>query len=818
MAVKKSELYGSIWKSCDELRGSMDASQYKDYVLTLLFVKYVSDRYSGPSSILEVPKGGSFADLVALKNKVDIGDKTNKVIAKLAKANGLEDVIITKDVDFNNEDKLGKGADLVERLTNLIAIFDDPRLNFSNNVADGDDLLGDAYEYLMRHFATESGKSKGQFYTPSEVSRIMAKAIGAGGATSAKQTIYDPTCGSGSLLLKAHAEAKAGSGFDLAVYGQEKDNATAVLARMNMILHNCPTAEIAPADSTMSHPAFKDERNASQLKTFDFVVANPPFSSKNWSTGVKPLSDEYKRFEYGVPPAKNGDYAFLLHILASLKATGKGAVILPHGVLFRSGSEGEIRKEIINRGFIKAIVGLPANLFYGTGIPAVIVVLDKEEAAERTGIFMIDASKGFTKDGPKNRLRDRDIHKIVDTLTQGSEIDGYSRLVPISEIVDSKNDYNLNLPRYIDSSDPEDVQDLTAHLFGGIPNRDIDKLEAFWKVAPDLRGSLFEPFSRDGYSLLRVSPDDVLTTIYVDPQYQKFIAEAEANFRAWLSEFTSEFGALEKGAKPKQVIEKLAESLLQKSSSLPLLDPYGIYQVLMSYWTSVLQDDAFLVAAVGWLEAAELHTVTAKGEEFDLRVGKTKFRSDLLPARVLIDASFPNLRDALAAAEEEAALHESSLEALIAEFAGDEGLVDEANTGTSKSEKKTRANRIVEIANEPEFIEELEVLKQLTSIVEKFDLAKTQVKTYQTELTNSLLVKYRDLDEAEVKRLSVIKWESALLEAVVLDRSRISQSLSDRISQLGERYNETLPSVVALVEDLQRKMTGHLALLGLELK
>jgi len=817
MAVKKSELYGSIWKSCDELRGSMDASQYKDYVLTLLFVKYVSDRYTGPSSILEVPKGGSFADLVTLKNKVDIGDKTNKVIAKLAKANGLEDVIITKDVDFNNEDKLGKGADLVERLTNLIAIFDDPRLNFSNNVADGDDLLGDAYEYLMRNFATESGKSKGQFYTPSEVSRIMAKAIGAGEATSAKQTIYDPTCGSGSLLLKAHAEAKAGSGFDLAVYGQEKDNATAVLARMNMILHNCPTAEIAPADSTMSHPAFKDERNASQLKTFDFVVANPPFSSKNWSTGVKPLSDEYKRFEYGVPPAKNGDYAFLLHILASLKATGKAAVILPHGVLFRGGSEGDIRKQIINRGFIKAIVGLPANLFYGTGIPAVIMVLDKEGASERTGIFMIDASKGFTKDGPKNRLRDRDIHKIVDTLTQRSEIDGYSRLVPIAEIVDPKNDFNLNLPRYIDSSDPEDIQDLSAHLFGGIPNRDIDALAAYWKVAPKLRGSLFGPFSRDGYSFLRVAPEDVLVTVYIDPQYKKFVSEAEANFRVWLSEFSSEFGALEKGAKPKQVIEKLAESLLEKSTALPLLDPYGIYQVLMSYWTDVLQDDAFLVAAVGWLEAAELHTVTAKGEESDLKVGKTKFRSDLLPARVLIDACFPEMRDALAAAEEEAALRESELATLIEEYTGDEGLLDEALTGTSKVDKKVRAIRITEISNEPEFVEELEVLKMCVEIVEKLDLAKQTIKTEQTNLTGALLAKYRDLDEAEVKRLCLIKWESALVAAIESDRSGVAQRLADRISILGDRYDDVLGTLRLNSGEFDSKMDTNLAAMGYRL-
>ncbi len=794
----------------------MDASQYKDYVLTLLFVKYVSDRYSGPSSILEVPKGGSFADLVALKNKVDIGDKTNKVIAKLAKANGLEDVIITKDVDFNNEDKLGKGADLVERLTNLIAIFDDPRLNFSNNVADGDDLLGDAYEYLMRHFATESGKSKGQFYTPSEVSRIMAKAIGAGGATSARQTIYDPTCGSGSLLLKAHAEAKAGSGFDLAVYGQEKDNATAVLARMNMILHNCPTAEIAPADSTMSHPAFKDERNASQLKTFDFVVANPPFSSKNWSTGVKPLNDEYKRFEYGVPPAKNGDYAFLLHILASLKATGKGAVILPHGVLFRGGSEGEIRKEIINRGFIKAIVGLPANLFYGTGIPAVIVVLDKEGAAARTGIFMIDASKGFTKDGPKNRLRDRDIHKIVETLTQGFEIDGYSRLVPVSEIVDPKNDYNLNLPRYIDSSTPEDIQDLSAHLFGGIPNRDIEELGAYWNVAPHLRESLFEPFSRDGYSLLRVSPDDVLTTIYADSQYQNFIAEAEANFRAWLSDFTSEFGALEKGSKPKQVIEELGESLLQKSTSLPLLDPYGIYQVLMSYWTAVLQDDAFLVAAVGWLEAAELHSVSAKGEEFDFRVGKTKFRSDLLPARVLIDECFPEIRDSLATTEADVAFQESELEAVVEEHAGDGGLIDEDLAGTSKADKKLRAARIAEIASNSEFADELEVLNRCTGIVEKLELAKHQVKTTDATLTTSLLTKYKNLDEAEVKRLALIKWVSALSTAIESDRSRVSQLLADRISLLGNRYDEVLETLSGKSSGLQQSVNAYLLSMGLE--
>src|SRR5215208_2051081 len=254
MAIKKSELYSSLWKSCDELRGGMDASQYKDYVLVLLFVKYVSDKYAGqPNALLDVPKGGSFADMVALKGDKEIGDKMNKIIARLAEANDLKGVIDV--ADFNDEDKLGKGKEMVDRLSNLVKIFDTPALDFRGNRAEGDDLLGDAYEYLMRHFATESGKSKGQFYTPAEVSRIMAQVIGVGDATSSSQTIHDPACGSGSLLLKAHDEAKSRSGVDLTLYGQEMDNATRALAKMNMILHDCPTAEIWQ-DNTLARPYF----------------------------------------------------------------------------------------------------------------------------------------------------------------------------------------------------------------------------------------------------------------------------------------------------------------------------------------------------------------------------------------------------------------------------------------------------------------------------------------------------------------------------------------------------------------------------------
>jgi type I restriction enzyme M protein len=341
MAIKKSELYSSLWASCDLLRGGMDASQYKDYVLVLLFIKYVSDKYAGQKyAPITIPEGASFKDMVALKEQDDIGDAINKrILGPLAAANGLTDM-----PDFNDSGKLGTGKEMIKRLSDLIAVFENPDLDFSKNRADGDDILGDAYEYLMRHFASESGKSKGQFYTPSEVSRIMAQIIGIGTAqTSNDTTVYDPTCGSGSLLLKVGDMATA----KVTLYGQEKDATTSGLARMNMILHDNPTAQIAQGN-TLADPRFKDGNG---LKTFDFVVANPPFSDKRWSTGFDPEHDSFGRFDtFGVPPGKQGDYAYLLHIVRSLKSTGKGACILPHGVLFRGNAEAEIRKNLIRHG------------------------------------------------------------------------------------------------------------------------------------------------------------------------------------------------------------------------------------------------------------------------------------------------------------------------------------------------------------------------------------------------------------------------------------------------------------------------------------
>src|SRR5713101_6951285 len=427
MALKKSDLYSSLWASCDELRGGMDASQYKDYVLFMLFIKYISDKYGNSDEFtppVTIPKGASFKDMIALKGKPDIGDKINtQVIQPLIDAN--ERLARSDFPNFNDPDKLGEGAALVERVTNLIGIFQSPALDFSQNRAEHDDILGDAYEYLMRHFATQSGKSKGQFYTPSEVSRIIAKVIGISpNNTRASTTAYDPTCGSGSLLLKVAAQA----GKRITLEGQDKDVTTAGLARMNMILHDFPTANIL-SGNTLAAPKFKD---GEQLRTYDYVVANPPFSDKTWSTGLIPASDPFRRFQWGEPPAKQGDYAYLLHIIRSMKGAGKAACILPHGVLFRSNAEATIRQQLVHSGYLKGIIGLPANLFYGTGIPACIVVLDKENAAVRKGVFVVDASKGFIKDGNKNRLREQDLHRIVDTFTKQADVPRYARMVSVA--------------------------------------------------------------------------------------------------------------------------------------------------------------------------------------------------------------------------------------------------------------------------------------------------------------------------------------------------------------------------------------------------
>ncbi|MCF8168451.1 MAG: N-6 DNA methylase, partial [Rhodoferax sp.] len=670
-------------------------------------------------------------------------------------------------------------------------------LDFGGNRAEGDDLLGDAYEYLMRHFATESGKSKGQFYTPAEVSRIMSMVIDLGKASHSAQSIYDPTCGSGSLLLKAHDEAKSRTGLDLALYGQEMDNATSALARMNMVLHDCPTAEIWQ-DNTLSHPHFK--QTSGSLKTFDFVVANFPFSVKSWTSGLDPANDLYGRFDYGTPPAKNGDYAFLLHILTSLKSTGKGAVIHPHGVLFRGGAEAVIRKNLVRRGFIKGIIGLPANLFYGTGIPACILVLDKEGAAGRRGIFMVDASKGFIKDGNKNRLRSQDIHKIVDTFTRQLETPKYARLVPLAEI--ESNDFNLNLPRYIDSTEPEDLQDIEAHLKGGIPNNDIDGLAAYWQLFPTVRRELFADADRPGYSLPKVEAGQVKSAIFAHPEFTAFNQTVTALFGTWSAANTPLLTGIQQGDRPKALIETLAESLLASFRShaaiASLIDPYGVYQHLMDYWTETLQDDAWMIASGGWKA---------------LQDGKPN--TDLIPLARIVARYFAADQTTIEQREAERDAISRQMEEMDEEHGGEEGLLNEARNDKGKLSKLSVKARQTEIKRDKEAADERKLLEAFLALVDREALASKAVKDAQKALDTKVAAQYAKLTEVEIKTLVVQdKWLTAIASAVQGELDRVSQALTGRIKQLTERYATPIPKLAGEVETLAARVDEHLKKMG----
>lgn len=686
MAIKKSELYSSLWKSCDELRGGMDASQYKDYILPLLFIKYVSDKYAGKDdAIMFIPEGASFNDLVKMKGKDGIGDYINKhVLLKIDKENGLGLFTSGKMAsDFNDEEKLGKGKDLVDKVSKLIAIFENPALNFSKNRAEDDDILGDAYEYLMMHFATQSGKSKGQFYTPSEVSRILAKIIGVNKNTTQSQSVYDPTCGSGSLLLKVAHEAPNG----LSIYGQEKDNATVALAKMNMVLHNSPeSVQEIIQDNTLSKPYHKD-KNTGQLKTFDFCVANPPFSVKSWRTGFNPEDDIFNRFTgFGIPPNKNGDYAFLLHIIKSLKSKGKGAVILPHGVLFRGNAEATIRENIIKRGLIKGIIGLPANLFYGTGIPACIIVIDKENAKQRKGIFIVDARKGYKKDGNKNRLREQDIHRIVDVFNKQDESNPkYARLVSLNEI--EENEYNLNIPRYIDSQEVEDIQDIEAHLKGDIPNRDIEDLQQFWDVYTVLKSHLFHPSKRKNYSSLAVQKANIKETIYNHAKFKAYSEELGKVFSQWETETHPKLWNFQAGIKPKHFIHDISESLLKHYTDKPLIDKYNVYQHLLDYWLETMKDDCYWILDEGW------KPILTPVKDSKGKPKKGEFECDLIPFHYVIAKYFKKEQTEIDDTQAQLDQLEAKKTELQEEHAGEEDALFEVKT------KKDAENNLKEFFN-----------------------------------------------------------------------------------------------------------------------
>ena len=824
MAVKKSQLYSSLWASCDKLRGGMDASQYKDYILTLLFVKYVSDKYKDdPYGAIAIPEGASFEDLVNLKGDKNIGEKIDILIAKLAEANNLTGII--NNAHFNDEAKIGKGEEMIDKLTGLISIFQRPELDFKNNKAEDDDLIGDAYEYLMRNFATASGKSKGQFYTPAEVSRILAKVIDISKCKDKNATIYDPACGSGSLLVRAANEAP----FSLAIYGQEKDISTAGLAKMNLVLHNKASGEIH-SDNTFSDPWYKDDNDETKLRKFDYIVANPPFSMKNWMDGLKP----YGRFDDfdEMPPEKNGDYAWLLHIIKSMKnQTGKAAVILPHGVLFRGNAEETIRKNIINRHLIKGIIGLPANLFYGTGIPACIIVLDKENTENRTGIFMIDASHGFIKDGDKNRLREQDIYKIVTTFNSMTEVPGFSRFVPFDEII-NKNSYNLNIPRYIDSTEKEDLQSIEAHLYGGIPQDDIDNIPHFWNVFPNLKNQIFGEYSKGFYKLL-IQKDDVHKTITENAEFLEYNKKVNKAFEEWKTFANPILTNLKPTDSNKEIILNLSEEILEKFSKLELLDKYDVYQVLLAYWNETMNDDVLLIIQdeLGYNLAKITDDIkeepkeSKKAKKDSAKEKKPKepkiigWEGRLIPKQIVLDAFFALEQKEIEKAEEKLSQTESEFEEFIENNSDENGYFTDYMGDDEKIDSKKIMSRVKLLTKEKKTQnEEYKILNNYVDYESSIKSQKKHITELKKVLDDNCRNRYETFTDAEIKDLLVNrKWYKAIDDGIQNLYITVANHLTKRIVELYERYENTLSELNTKLAEEEKVVFGHLTQMGFKL-
>jgi len=886
MAIKKTQLYSILWESCNILRGSMDASQYKNYVLTMLFLKYISDKVKSDTDMyFDLPEGCSFDDITVLKGKTNIGEEIQKKLHAIARANPRLDHIINE-ADFDDSTKLGSGKAKVDTLTSLISVFQRDFLDFSKNRAGDDDLIGDAYEYLMKNFAAESGKKKGQFYTPAEVSRLMARIIGIHKDTRPQISIYDPTCGSGSLLLRAKTEANVG----VAIFGQELDGATRGMAVMNMFLHGVDDPELEVGD-TIEKPFFK---NGNQLETFNYVVANPPFSQKGWIKGEIKINDTYGRWGDSdnlppIPPVGYEDYAFLLHIIKSLNSQGRGACILPNGVLFRGNEEEAVRRKIIEKRYIRGIISLPPNLFFGTGIPACIIIIDKAKTSTSKGIFMIDARAGFAKDGAKNRLREQDIRRVFDAwetlelldangqLSETEElIPHFARFVPYTEITNERNDCNLNVSRYITPVDTEIQQDLFAHLKlnGGLPTKDVeDGFSYLWRHCPSLKDELFSPL-QSGYYSLAVDRKDIPDAIAFNREFRELSGFFSAAVEEWYKLVSSQMFALAPGCQPKKLIADWSESLLETLAEVDgLVDKYDVYDILLNYWNTSMQDDCYLISRDGWVVelSCEQLTTDKKSKEVKFVAKKNPtfrdYTCDLLPVYIVVNRFFKKENDELNRAEEVLAQLKSEIEQLEEEYPDElndtvseitfrylyavcpkpldgekevlESYLSISDKGKIGKEKKSAIidehpqvfkrldnlnqpaikSRLREVINYAPLLEEtIDLYRQYIDLNKQLGEAKVDVKDKISTLTKLVVTKYPKLTECEIKDMVINdKWHTAIVGGAIDTAFSVSIVIEQQVIDLVDRYARRLSDIDASVRNLETRVNSHLAKMGFEL-
>ncbi|MBC1393199.1 type I restriction-modification system subunit M [Listeria innocua] len=854
--ITSEEIKRRLWDGANELRGSMDASRYKDYMLGLMFYKFLSDKTLEKYKSMADKGQLSEAELVEeyAKDRAYHGENLDKMIQSVLGyfvlpehlyQTWLKDIAIgefevqkvidslnnferTIAVSGDSDDFQGLfssstidltdtalGSNLNERSKNikaLIELFQD-----LNMVAlQKSDVLGDAYEYLIGQFAMESGKKAGEFYTPRQVSEVMAQIAA---KTSNITSIYDPTVGSGSLLLTVKKHLKEDVQKDLNYYGQEKNTATYNLTRMNLLLHGVrPEKMTVKNGDTLSEDWPEDPSRPAEGVLFDAVVMNPPYSLANWNKSNLKVSDP--RFEIAgvLPPDSKGDFAFLLHGLYHLGQTGTMAIVLPHGVLFRGGTEGEIRKRLLNKNYIDTIIGLPGNLFTNTGIPVCVLILKKNRAISDP-VLVIDASRNFIKVGKQNELQEKDIARIVDTYVERAEKAGYSHLASREEIIE--NDYNMNIPRYVESIDEEIPHDVDAHLYGGIPQANIDELKTLQTTVKNVLDNALKPI-RDGYVQLEKTMDELTNEVLTDKNIIAKSAIIREKSEAFIELYWKKLHEINNIVDVNSLMEEMLVKIKELLSSFDGLDVYDGYQIIAEVWKNSLTHDAELIAGGGFYTIARTRepNMVTKGSGNKKREEQDGWVGAIVPNELIAKRLYSEELQII----EDKKARLTAVEAELSELVEVAKIEDsEENIALFESIKKNAEGEPQDSFESKTVKAELkrvtkesssyELLKKADGLIaEKSSLGK-EIKAKENELKEAVYERILVLTDEEIDELVFEKWFGTMVDDLVkLIEIPLKKELNI-IKQLHERYAETLDDI----DEESKKLENELEKLMSEL-
>lgn len=842
--MNKQQLASKIWESANQMRSKIEANEYKDYILGFIFYKYLSDKLVG----FAYAEGFTDEDLRAVTEEdAEAVDHFKSNLGYFIAHKHLFSTWINQTGDFGVADvrealsafsrlihpnhkrlfdgifktletglsKLGEtAAKQTTAISNLLQLIKDIPMDGKQ----GYDVLGFIYEYLIGMFAANAGKKAGEFYTPHEVSVLMSEVIAHHLTDRETIQIYDSTSGSGSLLLNiGQAIAKRmGDKDSIKYYAQELKENTYNLTRMNLIMRGILPGNIVTrnADTLEDDWPYFDEQdpvNSYNPLYLDAVVSNPPYSQK-WDPQHKDADPRYARF--GMAPKSKADYAFLLHDLYHLKPNGIMAIVLPHGVLFRGGEEGVIRKQLIENNHLDTIIGLPSNIFFGTGIPTVILVLRQKR--ESSDVLFVDASKGFAREGKNNKLRACDIKKITDVVIARATVPGFSRLVPKTELQGEANDYNLNIPRYVDSSEPPQSWDLYASMFGGIPMSELDAWADFWTAFPNLRTALF---TLDGSPYAKPKADDLAATVNQHPEVTKFnedFKRAFDGFKPWLhSELIGKMLSLQVPRQEALICDQLFERLA-KVGTVPLIDKYQAYQVLADHWQSIAVDLEILqTEGFDATRVVDPNFVVKKKDGKDVEV-QDGWKGRILPFDLVQLAHHKRELEALHKMEAELAEVVGQLEALLEGFNDEDKVKDTFNeTGdkfvaaaVAKEAKELEADASVTAALDPESYE-AKIIQSAKALAKEKSL-KTAIKKDAAALHLKTKGTIESLSDEQVIALLESKWLSPLVDELHRLPGLVMSTLAAKLQALVEKYRITYAENARDIKQAEDALVGML--------